>query len=153
MTAAAAPGRRLAIVASHPIQYQAPLFRELASRFDLSVLFAHRATEEDQAKAGFGVRFDWDVDLLSGYAHVFMDNVASRPGLGGFFGCDTPEIYARLAEGKFDAVLVSGWHFKSYRQAALAAKRLGLPLLVRGDSHLGTQRSWPKKRAGFRKPC
>src|SRR5947209_8530298 len=52
----------LALVASHPVQYQAPLFRELARRFDLTVFFAHRATPQDQADAGFGVGFDWDVD-------------------------------------------------------------------------------------------
>ena len=132
---------RLAIIASHPIQYQAPLFRELASRFDLSVFFAHRAREVDQAEAGFGVGFNWDTDLLSGYDHVFMENVASEPGLHRFLGCDTPEIFSRLSESPFDAVLVNGWHLKSYLQAAYAARRLGLPLLVRGDSHLGTPRS------------
>ena len=72
---------RLAIVASHPIQYHAPLFRELAKRVDLTVFFAHRATPADQAKAGFGVDFDWDIDLLSGYEHVFLHNVARNPGL------------------------------------------------------------------------
>src|SRR4051812_26091638 len=62
-------GMRLAIVASHPIQYHAPLFRELAKQVDLTLIFAHRATPADQAKAGFGVDFDWDIDLLSGYEH------------------------------------------------------------------------------------
>lgn len=137
---------RLAVVASHPIQYQAPLFRELARRLDLTVFYAHRATATDQAQAGFGVGFEWDTDLLSGYEHVFMCNRAERPGLDRFGGCDTPEIGARLADGRFDAVLVLGWHLKTYLQAGFAAKRLGLPLLVRGDSHLATPRS-PAKRA------
>ena len=34
---------RLAVVTSHPIQYHAPLFRELARQIDLTVFFAHRA--------------------------------------------------------------------------------------------------------------
>ncbi len=135
----------LAVVASHPIQYYAPLFRELARRLDITVFYAHRATPIDQARAGFGIGFDWDIDLLSGYEHHFVRNLAKQPGLGRFAGCDTPEIGARLAEGRFDAVLMLGWHLKAYLQAGLAAKRLGLPLLARGDSQLSTPRSTIKR--------
>jgi glycosyltransferase involved in cell wall biosynthesis len=131
---------RIAVVDSHPIQYYAPLYRALAERLDLVVFFAHRATRSDQAEAGFGVGFDWDVDLLSGYSHHFLENVARSPGLHHFGGCDTPEIRARLRAGRFDAVLVQGWHRKSLVQAIFAAKRTGLPLLVRGDSHVETPR-------------
>ena len=41
---------RLAVITSHPVQYQAPLFRELARRLELTVFFAHRATSQDQAE-------------------------------------------------------------------------------------------------------
>lgn len=138
---------RLAVVATHPIQYQAPLFRELARRLDLVVFFAHRATPTDHAQAGFGVGFDWDVDLLSGYEHAFLRNVAGRPGLERFSGVDTPEIAERLRGGRFDALLVMGWHLKALVQAVWAAKRTGLPVMVRGDSHLGTPRSVVKRVA------
>jgi glycosyltransferase involved in cell wall biosynthesis len=138
---------RLAFVTSHPIQYYAPLFRTLAQRLDLVVLFAHRATASDQAKAGFGVEFDWDISLLSGYAHEFLCNVATRPALDRFSGCDTPGIGECLREGRFDAVLVQGWYLKSFLQAIFAAKVQGLPLLVRGDSHLDTPRSTLKRTA------
>jgi glycosyltransferase involved in cell wall biosynthesis len=138
---------RLAVIASHPIQYHAPLFRELARRLDLTVFYAHRATSADQALAGFGIGFDWDIDLLSGYEHVFLSNCASRPGLDRFGGCDTPEISTRLAKGHFNAVLVLGWHLKTYLQASFAAKRLRLPLLARGDSHLVTPRPTIKRAA------
>ena len=138
---------RLAFVTSHPIQYYAPLFRALAQRLDLVVFFAHRATASDQANAGFGVGFDWDVALLSGYAHEFLRNVATRPALDRFSGCDTPEIAERLRKGRFDVVLVQGWYLKCFFQAALAAKRRRLPLIVRGDSHLDTPRSVLKRAA------
>lgn len=139
--------RRLAIVASHPIQYHAPFHRELARRFDLTVFFAHRATGEDQARAGFGVAFDWDADLLAGFRHVFLDNVAGDPGPHHFAGCDTPGLRRALEQGEFDALLVHGWHVKSYVQAILYARRLGLPVMARGDSQLDTRRSWLKRAA------
>jgi len=135
---------RLAIVASHPIQYQAPVFRRLAQQVDLKVFYAHRATPEDQAAAGFGVPFEWDIDLLSGYAHEVVANVSKTPGTGRFLGCDTPQLADRLVHDGYAAVLVMGWHLKTFWQAALACRRRGIPVLVRGDSQLGTPRSWAK---------
>jgi len=131
---------RLAILTSHPIQYQAPLFREIAKRLDLIVMFAHRATPRDQAAAGFGVAFDWDVDLLAGYRYRFLQNVSRKPGISQFGGCDTPSIAAELSSERFDALLVMGWHLKCFVQAALAARANKLPVMVRGDSQLATPR-------------
>jgi glycosyltransferase involved in cell wall biosynthesis len=131
---------RLAILTSHPVQYYAPLFRELAEHVDLHVFYAHNATAEQQAAAGFGQAFNWDVDLLSGYAHSFLHNVAIRPGADSFGGCDTPDIPNRLRNGGFEAVLALGWHLKSMLQGIFAAKRLGIPVIVRGDSQLATPR-------------
>jgi len=136
---------RLAILASHPIQYQAPLFRELALRLELTVYFAHRASETDQANAGFDVGFDWDVDLLSGYEHQFLHNTSRQPGLERFTGCDTPSIADKLTCGSYDALLVMGWHLKCFWQAIWAAKRSRTPVMVRGDSHLDTPRSMFKR--------
>lgn len=136
---------RLAVLASHPIQYYGPLFRELAKSVDLYVFFAHRATAQQQAAAGFGTAFEWDVDLTSGYEHSFLTNVSKAPGVDHFGGCDTPEIGKRLTDGKFDALLVSGWFLKTFLQGIWAAKRLGLPVLIRGDSQLETPRPGPKR--------
>jgi glycosyltransferase involved in cell wall biosynthesis len=132
---------RLAIVASHPVQYQAPLFRELTRHAEVHTFFAHQANMKDQAEAGFGVGFDWDIDLLSGYPHTFLANVSRKPRLTGFAGCDTPSIAAELARLKPDAVMLMGWRFKSDWQAVWAARRLRILVMVRGDSQLRTERS------------
>lgn len=136
---------RLAVLTSHPIQYYAPIFSELARRMDVVVYFAHKATPEQQAAAGFGTAFDWDVDLLSGYAHEFLRNAARDPGVHHFGGCDTPEIAAKLKRNGFDALLVTGWNLKTYWQGVLAAKQNGIRVLVRGDSHLDTPRAFAKR--------
>lgn len=144
---------RLGILSSHPIQYQAPWFRALARECDVKVFFAHRQTAEEQGKAGFGVAFEWDVDLLSGYEHQYLKNVSPKPGTGTFAGCDTPEISeiigATTKDGRksFDAFIVNGWQLKCYRQVAKACRATGIPVVVRGDSHLGTPRSWFKRLA------
>jgi glycosyltransferase involved in cell wall biosynthesis len=133
--------KRIGFLLSHPIQYYAPIFRELATRCDLTVFFAHRQTAEQQARAGFGVAFNWDVDLLSGYDSRFLTNVARQPSTDRFAGCDTPGIAEEIARGNFDAFVVPGWALRSYWQAVRACRRRRVPVLVRGDSQLGSQRN------------
>jgi glycosyltransferase involved in cell wall biosynthesis len=145
---AASPRRlRLALVASHPVQYQAPWYRALAAIVDLQVFFAHRMAAADHARAGFGVEFDWDVPVLDGYEYTWLDNVAARPGVDRFRGCDTPAVASRIEHGGFDAVLVNGWQLLTYWQAIRAARRAGIAVMVRGDSHLATTRGAVRRSA------
>ncbi|MCC8431738.1 glycosyltransferase family 4 protein [Reyranella aquatilis] len=132
--------RRIGFLVSHPIQYYAPIFRELARRCDLTVFFAHRQDAAGQGKAGYGVAFDWDVDLLSGYESRFLRNVARVPSTQTFAGCNTPEIAEIITEGRFDAFVVPGWSLRSYWQAVRACRRARVPVMVRGDSQLAGQR-------------
>lgn len=132
---------RIGFLVSHPIQYYTPIFRELAKLCDLTVYFAHRQTREGQANAGFGVAFEWDVDLLAGYRSRFLTNVARQPSTDRFGGCDTPGIAQEIADGRFDAFVVPGWGVRSYLQAVRACRRYRVPVMVRGDSQLPGQRS------------
>jgi len=128
--------KRLGILATHPIQYHAPLFRELARRegVDLTVYFCHRPTPVEQGR-GFGVAFEWDVDLLSGYRHVFLENRARKPAKG-FFGYDNPDLAEIIAREKFDFFIVHGWVWKSCWQAFWACWNTSTRLGVRSDSQL-----------------
>lgn len=132
---------RIGFLVSHPIQYYTPMFRALARQCDLTVFFAHRQTADQQAYAGFGVAFDWDIDLLSGYDSRFLVNVARQPSADRFTGCDTPGVADEIARGKFDAFVVPGWALRCYWQAVRACRRHGVPVLVRGDSQLGSERN------------
>ena len=132
---------RIGYLLSHPIQYLAPILRELAKQSDLTVFYAHRQTAEQQARAGFGVAFEWDVDLLSGYHSRFLTNVARNPSTDRFFGCDTPGIAAEIAAGGFDGFVVPGWALRTYWQAVRACRRAGVPVFARGDSQLVGPRS------------
>src|ERR1035437_1077232 len=140
---------RLAILSTHPIQYHSGWFRGLAAHPDLQVhvYYCHQATPQEQARAGFGVEFEWDVPLLTGYEHSFLRNVANPPGHGGFAGFDSPEIKDIIGRREYDAVLVNGWHYKSAWQAIWACWRSDVKVMVRGDSHLHTPRSLPVRLA------
>lgn len=145
------PKYRVAVVATHPIPYYALWYRALAAHpeIDLQVYYGHRASPDDQAQAGFGVPFTWDVPLTDGYVHEFLANVAQRPSVETFGGCDTPAIAPLIHRERFDAVIVHGWATKSFWQAMTACWASGTPLMVRGDSYLLSDHWWPKRWAKY----
>ena len=100
----------LAIVASHPIQYQSPLFRRLAASpaIDLKVYFCCDHGVNISKDKQFGTSFKWDIPLLEGFDYEFLKNWSPRPRptpLGLF----NPGVLSVLARGGYDAVLVTGW--------------------------------------------
>lgn len=139
-------GIRLAIFATHPIQYQIPWFQRLAERpeFDLKVFFG-MLPDATQQGVGFGVGFQWDIPLFDGYHWELLTNVARMPSLGAFGGCDTPEIGRALRRWQPDVAILTGWHSQMLVQAWWACRRLGIPRLVRGDSNNLARRSWWKR--------
>src|SRR5438874_2538955 len=141
--------KRLAILTTHPIQYHGAWFRSLAEQpgLNLDVFYCHQAIAKEQADAGFGVEFDWDVSLLEGYPHRFLKNVARTPTIASFSGLDTPEIKDIIARERFDAVMINGWHYKSAWQAMRACWKTGTVVMVRSDSHLHTSRPLAKRIA------
>src|SRR6201989_1378116 len=60
---------RLGVLVSHPIQYQAPLYQELARRgaVDLEVAFLSTNGAQPYHDPVFGVTLAWNIDLLGGY--------------------------------------------------------------------------------------
>jgi glycosyltransferase involved in cell wall biosynthesis len=128
---------RVACLVSHPIQYQAPLFRYLSSRpgIDLTVFFLSDLSVHTYRDSGFGVDVKWDVPLLDGYRHEFLPRVGSWSGLS-FWRPWTFGLRARLRRGRFDALWVHGYAHRGCLAGIAAAKSLNIPVLLRGESNL-----------------
>jgi len=137
---------RLAMVTTHPIQYQVPWLRRLAARddIDLQVFFAMLPDAAEQGRE-FGVSFAWDLPLLEGYQYTVLENRARRPSLTEFAGCDSPTIADELRRDRFDAVIVNGWGTKTALQTLWACRRLGIPCIVRGEVNGLRPRAWWKR--------
>lgn len=130
---------RLAHLASHPIQYFAPLYREVARRseIDLTVYFYSAATAGAYFDPGFGREVAWDVPLLDGFRHRFLPSahrtdlraaILKRPNLDIVREATSPRRY--------DALWVNGYSHSTTWLAVAAARGRGLPVLIRDEQTL-----------------
>jgi glycosyltransferase involved in cell wall biosynthesis len=130
--------KRLAIISTHPIQYNAPLFRLLAGRkkIGLKVFYTWSQSQDGNIfDPGFGIEKKWDIPLLEGYDHCFVPNVAARPGSHHFNGIRNPSLTETVSAYEPDAILVYGWSFHSHLKAIRHFKGK-VPVYFRGDSTL-----------------
>jgi len=134
---------RLAYLVSHPIQYQAPLLRRIAQEpdIDLTVFFGSDFSVRGYKDEGFGVGVKWDVPLLDGYRHEFLPALRDNATVG----VASPLNYgilSRLRGGRgqsnaaFDVLWVHGYATVNALHGMLAAKALGIPVLLRAESWL-----------------
>ena len=101
---------RLAAVASHPVQYQAPLFRQIAAHdgVDLTVFYGHDGSVAGDLDREFGQRIRWDRPLLDSYRSVFLQRRSDRMNGLRRLAADA-QIVAHLWRQRFDAVFVHSY--------------------------------------------
>jgi glycosyltransferase involved in cell wall biosynthesis len=124
---------RVAVVASHVIQYQAPFFRLLAAEpsLDVEVVFCSTDGARVYRDAEMQTTFRWDLDLLGGYRHRFLRNF----GFGeGYTRLINPGIVPALLR-RYDAVIFFlGWGTITSLLGIAACRLRGTPVLLFGDS-------------------
>jgi len=127
----------IAIISTHPIQYNAPLFRYLAGSADcrIKVFYTWGQAQGKVHDKDFGIEREWDIDLLSGYDHVFVKNTSKAPGSHHYKGIINPSLISEVASFHPDKVIVYGWKFNSHLKLLRHFKGK-IPLYFRGDSTL-----------------
>ena len=127
---------RLAYLVTHPIQYQAPLLRRIASEPDLhlKVFFASDLSTRTFFDPALKQSIQWDVPLLKGYEYEVPPAVGTK---GAYFLLPANELWTRLAaQGRaFRLLLVSTGYMRWHHWIAMsAASRLGMKVLVRDET-------------------
>ena len=119
--------KRLAILSTHPIQYNAPLFRMLAQEesIDLKVFYSKK-TEQVRFDKDFGQEVTWDVPLTEGYLNESFD-AKEKAGRN--------QLMASIESFNPSALLVYGWNFDGHL-AAMRHFHGSVPVWFRGDSTL-----------------
>lgn len=119
--------KRLAIVSTHPIQYNAPLFRIVAAEPHIELkVFYSKVTQEVRFDTDFGRKVTWDIPLTEGYDHASYE---ARTGTG------LAEMISNIEEFKPNAVLIFGWNFPGHF-ATMKHFKGRVPVWFRGDSTL-----------------
>lgn len=126
----------LLIIATHPVQYHAPVFRYLHNtlNLDLTVIYGSNRGAVSYLDKEFGVKLSWDIDLLSGYRHYFLKNehkdieikkgVVCEGGLERLMDLINPS-----------AVLILGYSANIYQRAWLHAKKRKWPVFFRMETY------------------
>lgn len=127
--------KRLAIITTHPIQYNAPLFRLLSERriIQVKVFYTWGQSSGKIYDARFGKERNWDIPLLDGYEYEFVKNTSKHPDSNRFWGVINPGFTSQLKTANYDAILVLRWDLWSH--LLLMQTFGGQPkLFFRGDS-------------------
>ncbi len=110
---------KLTYLVSHPIQYQAPLLRRLDKEdgIDLRVVFERSAAGGAYFDPGFERSIKWDVPLTEGYEHAALAET---------------NLHSEIE--KSDLLWLHGWQGPMMRRALVLSRRLGVPVLMRGEN-------------------
>lgn len=129
---------RLAIVTTHPIQYNAPLFKLLnqSKALKLKVFYTWGQSQQGlKYEPGFGKEIKWDIPLLEDYEYCFVKNTSRNPGSHHFNGIITPSLNNEILAWNPTAILVYGWSFLGHLNCIRYFHKR-LPVIFRGDSTL-----------------
>jgi glycosyltransferase involved in cell wall biosynthesis len=120
------PDRRYRVlaVASHPVQYMAPIFRRMSTNpsVELHVAYCSLRGAEAGHDPEFGASIQWDVPLLDGYSWSQVPNRGS--GKESFFGLRNPGLWKLIRSGNYDAILCFTGYLRATFWIAYFAARL-----------------------------
>lgn len=125
----------LTILTTHPIQYQVPLWQELARRAEIEVWYLSDQGQRNSLDRGFGKCFSWDLDMMAGYSYRFLKTRPPRAEIARFRGARVDSLAPLFKERGVNALLINGWHPQAYWQAAFQASRAGIPVLLRAETN------------------
>ncbi|MFM9048396.1 MAG: glycosyltransferase family 4 protein [Cyanobium sp.] len=128
---------RLAIIAGHPVQYVAPWLTQLGSMdaLEVHVFYLWDFGVVQTKDPGFGITLEWDIPLLEGYSHSFVQNLSADPGNHHFNGYINPTLAKEVAAWKPDVILLMNYAFRTYFRFLLDPRIWPIPIIFRGDSH------------------
>ena len=145
---------RLAVLATHPVQYFVPVFRGLAkapeweTQVFLGCLHGVKGASYDP---DFNLSFAWDCDLLGGYRHCALTDgsLAELSGMPGLMAA--PKAAAEILRWRPTAVLIFAYSPAFITAVSVFLALRGVPILLRADTSdeaytRGPLKSWLRDR-------
>ncbi len=139
---------RLAYAGSHPIQYEVELLRLLDKREDICfrAFYYSRYGLGEFYVPEFEEEISWGKDLLRGYNYEFLPTLF-EPDRAGYLYPWVTKVTPYLRRYSPDAVWIRSYVRQGDWAVMIAANRLGIPILFRGESHLRSHKRSALKRS------
>lgn len=140
--------KKVAYIIESPIQYHVSLFKSLHQRDDMEVTAIYMSSRGvdpvyDKEKE---VMIDWDIPVLEGYDHVFLEKLPFHDDERlGFWDRANFGLSETLQNGNFDAAILHGYQYFTNIAALYACKSAGIPIFMRGENEDFFYRSVRKK--------
>ncbi|MBA4196794.1 MAG: hypothetical protein C0459_04495 [Chitinophaga sp.] len=137
----------LLVINSHPIQYFAPLYRQITadSNIQLNVLYCSDTGIEAQMDKGFGVKLAWDIPLLQGYPYHFLKNYSGKPSVNSFWGLINPGIIRFLFTNQKKYIWVHGWNSFTNVLVIIVGRLCGHKICLRAETPWNQELLKPSK--------
>ena len=137
--------KKLAVVATHPIQHFVPVYEDLSKRkgLEIKVFYLAENGTKSYKDPGFGVDVAWDFRTLDGYNFEFLEKGKIAKKFS-FFEMDSKNLIDALKEFGPDAVWINGYSYMANWRVVHWRKRNVLKIYT-SDSNLTDERKWWQK--------
>jgi glycosyltransferase involved in cell wall biosynthesis len=138
--------KKLAIISTHPIQYQIPLFKSLKKKgINSKVFFASKhGIVKNKIDPEFLRKIKWDINsnMLEGFESKFSKiqkyNIDD-------FRLSYFEIEKELIKENFDHILILGWNNLHYLRAIYFAIKKDIKIILRVETNLKSTKNFFKR--------
>lgn len=130
---------KLLILASHPVQYHAPVFRGVSqllaqSGHECVVAYLSDFSVQGYIDSGFGASLAWDEPLIEGYQYKVL-NQNSKKQPRNFFDLQAPSWDKLLKYESPDRLLVTTLNYQGAVRATVESKLAGIPCTLRVETN------------------
>ena len=137
---------RLAHIVSHPIQYLAPVYREISRspEIDFTVYFLSDASIGRHFDVEFAQEFEWSTPLLEGYRYRLLASAKGKP-LAKALQRPNWDVLMELRREHYDVLWINSYVGTNAWLARLSALLPRTPVFFRDDTNALTPRpAWKR---------
>lgn len=130
---------KLLILASHPVQYHAPVFRSVSQQLAQSgheclVVYLSDFSIQGYQDPGFSTSFAWDEPLLEGYRSQVLNANSKNPPQN-FFDLKAPGWSHLIKTERPTRLMVTTLNYQGVLSAVLRARATGIPCTLRVETN------------------
>jgi glycosyltransferase involved in cell wall biosynthesis len=130
---------KLIILAAYPVQYHAPVFREISRKLaqkhhECLVIYLSNFSIQGYLDQEFGTHITWDEPLLAGYRSLTLNSSRISQPLH-FFDLKSPGWKQIIQQEQPNRLLVTNLNYQGIVSATIQARLMGIPCTLRVETN------------------